>query len=169
MLSEKEQRSREIYNKLFQALEEGKKKEEKSILDFLQRKFKISNRAKISQYLVTHVSIEEVFSEILDYLAPFSKILHEIYLFLEQYRSTVLGKADQFTFHFEELEGRVPFSLDSFPKTYVDALRTGIAELLSFNLDAKGILLVDSGGFDSGGYWSETNALKKYREPPDFI
>lgn len=147
-------RSEEIYNKLFQALEEGRKKEETSLLEYLRKKYKIPRYITVSRFLSDHVPEAEVFTEIVNYLAPFAQILKEIYLFLDQHRSTVLGKADQFAFRFEELVDRVPFRLDSFPKTYVDVIRTGLVELLSFNPEATGRLLVDT-----PDYWNKTSAL----------
>lgn len=118
-------KSEEIYSKLFQALEEGKKKGEISILKHLRKKYKIPWYRKVSRFLADRIPEEEVFTEIVNYLAPFSQILRDIYLFLDRHRSTIQGKTDQFAFRFEEIANRVPFGLDSFPKTYVDVLRTG--------------------------------------------
>ena len=148
-------KSEGIYNKLFQALEEGKKKEETSIVEHIRKKYRIPKHAKASRFLADHVPEAEVFAEVVNYLAPFAQILREIYLFLDRHRSTILGKADQFAFHFEELENRVPFGLDSFPKTYLDVISTGLFEISSFDPAATGRLLVD--GPD---YWRETGALE---------
>lgn len=145
----------EIYRKLFQSLEEGKKKEERTLLQYLREKYNIPRFTKVSQFLVKHVPAEEIFTEIVNYLAPFGKILAEIYNFLNQHRTTVIGRADQFAFRFGEMKGRVPFGLDSFPKTLVDVLQTGTVELLSFNPEATGRLLIDT-----PDCWGDTGALQ---------
>lgn len=113
------------------------------------------SQTKIAQFLTTHIPEAEVFAEVVNYMVPFAQILQEIYSFLDRHRSTVLGKSDQFAFRFEDLTDRVPFGLQGFPKTYVDVLRTGSLQYLSFDRKATGRLLVDA-----PDYFSETNALQ---------
>jgi hypothetical protein len=131
-----------------------RKKEEKSLLEKLIEKYQIPPDVKVSEFPADEVSVEKIFADIVNYIAPFSEILREIYLFLNHHRSTILGKADQFALRFEEIAERVPFGLDSFPKTYIDMIRTGVIEVISFDPLSEGILFVDT-----PDCWSRTNAL----------
>ncbi|MFM6128452.1 MAG: hypothetical protein ACKPBV_06850, partial [Sphaerospermopsis kisseleviana] len=135
--------------------EEGKKKEERTLLLHLRETYRIPRFAKVSDWLAKRIPVEEVFVEIVNHLGPFARMLAEIFGFLDGQRSTILGKAEQFAFRFDRLADRVPFGLVSFPKTFIDVLKTGRTDIFSFNQDATGRLLVDT-----PDYRGDTGALQ---------
>lgn len=123
-----------LYRKLFKALQQGTRKQETSLVGHLCATFGIpSQRDLAAAFVAAGIDPTDVFREVVTQIQPFSIMLQEIYEFLARHRSTTSGKADQFTLKFAGLRQKVIFNLDSFPKTYIDALVTGDIEQLSFN------------------------------------
>jgi hypothetical protein len=144
-----------VFAKIISSMEEGKKKGEVTLAAHLRQKYNAPRSGSLARFLARSVKPEDVFVEIVNFAAPFAATLRDIYAFLDRHRSTVIGKADQFSFRFEDINDRVPFDLDSFPKNYVEKLSTRSVAALQFNPYARGRLLVD--GPDC---WMEAYALQ---------
>lgn len=139
-----------FYEKLFTALEAGKRKGEHTLLEKMSEHFQLSGEKDFLSAMVRSVAPEEAMVWLLAEAAPFVRMLEEIYRLLADVKATVYGRADQFSFLFEEVNERVSFPLDSFPKTYVRALTDVEVLTTRFTPHARGRLLVDT-----PNYWND--------------
>jgi len=146
-----------FYDKLFSALEAGKKKGEKTLLAQMAEDLELSNEPDLRAALIAAVPPERAIVWLLSTATPFVKMLEEIYVSLADLRATVLGGADQLGLVFADLNERVPFPLDAFPKTYLRALTD--VELLTtrFSPDARGHLMIDPPNY----WWDDVPALRQ--------
>lgn len=99
-----------FYQKLFRAMEVDHPKGEKSLLDKLKSHFSIPEKKNIILAFSERVPPGEAMVWLLSETAPFVSMLNEIYTFLADSKATVIGNADQFSFRFDELNERIPFS-----------------------------------------------------------
>lgn len=125
-------------------------KGEKSLLQKMKSHFSIRNHKDIAVTFAQRVPPEEAMSWILSETAPFVSMLNEIYSFLVDSKATILGNADQFSFRFDELNERITFPLDSFPKSLIRTLTDVKYEGYRFIRDSRGHLLVDT-----PNYWRD--------------
>ena len=139
-----------FYDKLFSALEAGKEKGEKTLLAQMAEDLELSNEPDLRAALIATVPPERAIVWLLSTATPFVTMLQDIYICLADLRATVLGGANQLGFVFDDLNTRVPFPLDAFPKTYLRALAD--VELLTtrFTPDARGHLMIDT-----PNYWRD--------------
>ncbi len=150
-LTKKEKRDNlEFYSKLFQALELGEKKAESIIIDELFETFEFPGRGNAVKWFARHHPPETIMGWLMHEVEPFARMLEQIYSWLSRIRATAGGNVDQITFNFAALNEQVPFSLESFPKTYIRtwAYEAGLAR--SFDPQARGYLRVDT-----PNYWRE--------------
>ncbi len=151
-----------FYEKLFTALEAGKRKGEHTLLEKMSEHFGLGGAEDTRAALARSVAPEEAMVWLLAEAAPFVQMLEEIYHFLADVKATVYGRADQFGFNFEGVNERVSFPLDSFPKTYVRALTDVEVLTTRFTPDARGRLLVDT-----PNYWGDNApALRNLSHSP---
>lgn len=126
------------------------RKGEKSLLAKLQAQFSIPKTKNLILTLSERVPPEEVMGWLLSETAPFVSMLNEIYTFLADSEATILGNADQFGFRFDDLNERVTFPLDSFPKTVIKRLEEVKVAHVRFIRDSRGHLMVDT-----PNYWRD--------------
>jgi len=139
-----------FYQKLFRAMEVDHPKGEKSLLDKLKSHFSIQKKKNIILAFSEQVPPEEAMVWLLSETAPFVSMLNEIYTFLADSKATILGNADQFSFCFDELNERIVFPLDSFPKTVIKTLADIKAAHVRIIRDSRGRLMVDT-----PNYWRD--------------
>lgn len=152
----------EVYEKLFRALEEDAAKQESDVLDQLRAHFGLPGQQPVSVELIDlGVPAVDVFAEVLRLISPFGRMLSEIYSFLADRRSTISGKADKFAFRFAELDGRVAFPLDAFPKTWIEVAATASIRTSVVDPDRHDDLLIDG-----PVYTRDVNALNNLGTHP---
>ncbi len=139
-----------FYEKLFSPMEAGHRKGERTLLEKLSDYFQLGGESDVRAALVKRVAPEQVMIWLLDEAGPFVGMLKEIYHFLADVKATIFGRADQLSFVFKNIDQRVSFPLDSFPKTYVSALTDVTVMSTRFDPSARGYLLGDT-----PNYWSD--------------
>jgi hypothetical protein len=139
-----------FYEKLLRALEFGERKAETELLAALFPSGPPDSFAAALAWLAENKEPAEVMAWLVSALGSFADMLSEIYTWLADARATVGGNVDEVRFDFQKLNEQVPFSLESFPKTYVRALGDVTQLIARFEPGARGFLRVDT-----PDYWRE--------------
>jgi hypothetical protein len=141
----------QFFEQLFRALELGKKKAEGKVLENLFERFHFPEGAGDPvAWFAANRAPEDIMGWLMAEVAPFAAMLRELYEWLAEIRATVGGNVREVTFDFATLGEQVPFSLDSFPKTYVRAWGDVTALNSTFVRDASGHLRIDT-----PNYWRD--------------
>lgn len=136
-----------FYQRLFQAIEFGHAKAEDTLISNLLQHFGCPDTEDDPvQWFAARCehSPEDVIVWLLNEAEPFCRMLEEIYSWLSDARATASGNIEEVAFDFGRLNERIPFSLESFPKTYVHLWRNRVALSCALESAARGHLRVDT-------------------------
>jgi hypothetical protein len=131
-----------FYVELVRALEWGERKEEQDVVRELVARFGVPEGIDDpASWLAANQPPEAVMGWLTASTAPFARMLSELYTWLADLRATVGGNVHEIAFDFASLQVR--FSLDAFPKTYVQRWVDLAAVGERFEPAARGRVRVD--------------------------
>ena len=134
-----------FYSKLLRALEFGKRKAERQLLNELFARFGCPADAEDpAGWLAEHCDPAAVFGWLTSEIEPFANMLGELYSWLAEIRATVSGNIEEVSFDFTALNEQVSFPLESFPKTYIRRFTDLNAMTVAFEPAARGRLRIDT-------------------------